>query len=64
MMAKQLFAKVTSGEPIAHLTKRKAEDFWPKTLDEEAMRAARILRSYFMDGFVVCVPGWSGNACD
>ena len=53
-MAK-LLEKMTSGQPIAHLTKRKAEHFWPTTLDEEAMRAARILRGYFMDGFVVCV---------
>lgn len=50
---KQWFKKATSGDPVAHTTRRKAEDFWPSTLDKEAMRAAGTLRSYFMDGFVV-----------
>jgi hypothetical protein len=50
---KQWYKKATSGESVAHITRRKAEDFWPTTLDKEAMRAAGTLRSYFMDGFVV-----------
>ena len=50
---KQWYKKATSGDPVTHVTRRKAEDFWPTTLDKEAMRAAGILRSYFMDGFVV-----------
>lgn len=50
---KQLYNRMASGEPVTHLSKRRAEDFWPTTLDAEAMRAAKILRSYFMDGFVV-----------
>jgi hypothetical protein len=50
---KQWYKKATSGDPVAHITRRKAEDFWPTTLDKEAMRAASTLRSYFMDGFVV-----------
>lgn len=50
---KQWFSTMTSGNPVAHVSKRRAEDFWPSTLDNEAMRAAQILRSYFMDGFIV-----------
>jgi hypothetical protein len=50
---KNLYNRMASGDPVTHLTKRRAEDFWPTTLNEEATRAAKILRSYFMDGFVV-----------
>ena len=50
---KSLYNRMASGDPVTHLTKRRAEDFWPTTLNEEAMRVAKILRSFFMDGFVV-----------
>ena len=50
---KNLYNTMASGDPVTHLTKRRPEDFWPTTLNEESMIAAKILRSYFMDGFVV-----------
>lgn len=40
------------GEPVNKLSnKLGAEAFWPTTLDKEADKAARILRSFCVDGF-------------
>jgi hypothetical protein len=45
------FEKV--GEPVNKLSnKLGAEAFWPTSLDKEADKAARILRSFCIDGFV------------
>jgi hypothetical protein len=49
--SKQWFDKV--GVPVNKATnKLGAETFWPTSLDKEAEKAARILRSFCIDGFV------------
>lgn len=57
--SKQGFHKVYKvvdklGDPINRLShKVSSEAFWPTTLDKESEKAARILRSFFKDGFYV-----------
>lgn len=49
---KSFFNKV--GVPVNKVTnKLGAEAFWPMSLDQESNKAARILRSFCIDGFVV-----------
>jgi hypothetical protein len=49
--SKQWFDKV--GVPVNKATnKLGAESFWPTSLDKESDKAARILRSFCIDGFV------------
>ena len=49
--SKKWFDRV--GGPVNKLSnKLGAEAFWPESLDKESDKAARILRSFFIDGFV------------
>lgn len=49
--SKHWFDKV--GVPVNKATQKLgAETFWPTSLDKEADKAARILRSFCIDGFV------------
>jgi hypothetical protein len=51
---KNAFNKAASGEPVSKIRgKASAEEFWPSTLEKESKVAAAILRSFFVDGFVV-----------
>ena len=46
------------GAPINKLSQKVgAEAFWPATLDQESDKAARILRSFCIDGFMVRLMG-------
>ena len=50
------FQKV--GAPINKLSRKiGAEAFWPDSLEREAEKGARILRSFCIDGFVTSDPG-------
>lgn len=52
--AVDLLRTATSGEPILNLHRSvAAETLWPTTLQSEADKAARILRSFFIDGFII-----------
>lgn len=52
--AVDLLKAVTSGEPILNLHRSvAAETLWPTTLQSEADKAAKILRSFFIDGFII-----------
>ena len=52
--AVDLLKTATSGEPVLDLHRSvAAETLWPTTLQSEADKAARILRSFFIDGFIV-----------
>lgn len=52
--AKRLFSAARSGEPISKIRDTAAaEDFFPAALDRESDKAARILRSFFIDGYIV-----------
>lgn len=49
--SKSWFERV--GDPVNKLSnKLGAEAFWPTSLDKEADKAARILRSFCIDGFM------------
>jgi hypothetical protein len=49
-----LLKTVTSGEPVLNLDRSvAAETLWPATLQKEGEIAARILRSFFIDGFII-----------
>ena len=51
---KDALNKAKSGDPVAHISsKAGAEDFWPASLEVESKKAARMLRTFFTDGFVV-----------
>ena len=51
---KGFFNKAASGEPVSKVRNKKvAEEFWPAALDKESDKAACILRSFFIDGYVV-----------
>ena len=52
---KGLFDTARSGEPVSKFTSNKvaAETYWPKALDKEADKAACILRTFFIDGYIV-----------
>jgi hypothetical protein len=52
--AVDLLKTVTSGEPVLNLHRSvAAETLWPTTLQSEADKAAKILRSFFIDGFII-----------
>jgi hypothetical protein len=52
--ALELLKTVKTGEPILNLDRSvAAETLWPATLEKEADKAASILRSFFLDGFIV-----------
>jgi hypothetical protein len=52
--ALELLKTVKSGEPILNLDRSvAAETLWPATLEKEVDKAASILRSFFLDGFIV-----------
>jgi hypothetical protein len=45
---------VKTGEPILNLDRSiAAEALWPANLEQESDKAASILRSFFLDGFIV-----------
>ena len=48
--AKNTFSKITSGR---RRDKVPIEALWPASLEDESGKAARILRSFFIDGFNV-----------
>lgn len=51
---KKLINTLTSGEPVLNFHKAvSADTLWPTTNDKEADKAAHILRSFFVDGFIV-----------
>jgi lipid-binding SYLF domain-containing protein len=61
--SRHFFNKV--GEPVNKATnKLGAEAFWPTSLDKEADKAARILRSFCIDGFVAKDSGKHGKSKD
>jgi len=52
--ALDLLKTVKTGEPVLNLGRSvAAETLWPATLEKEADKAASILRSFFLDGFIV-----------
>jgi hypothetical protein len=52
--ALELIKTVKSGEPVLNLKRSvAAETLWPAALEKEADKAASILRSFFVDGFIV-----------
>jgi hypothetical protein len=52
--ALELIKTVKSGEPVLNLKRGvAAETLWPAALEKEADKAASILRSFFVDGFIV-----------
>ena len=52
---KGFFDKAGSGEPVSKFRSNKvaAETYWPTPLDKETDKAAHMLRSFFIDGYVV-----------
>ena len=52
---KGAFNKARSGEPVNKFRSGTvpAETYWPKALDKEADKAACMLRSFFIDGYIV-----------
>jgi hypothetical protein len=52
--ALDLIKTVKTGEPVLNLDRSvAAESLWPDALEKEADKAASILRSFFLDGFIV-----------
>lgn len=52
--ALNLIKTIKSGDPVLNLDRSvAAETLWPATLEKEADKAAGILRSFFIDGFIV-----------
>jgi hypothetical protein len=52
--ALELIKTIKTGEPVLNLDRSVAtENLWPATLEKETEKAASILRSFFIDGFIV-----------
>jgi hypothetical protein len=52
--ALNLIKTIKSGDPVLNLDRSvAAESLWPAALEKEADKAASILRSFFIDGFIV-----------
>ena len=52
--ALDLIKTIKSGDPVLNLDRSvAAESLWPATLEKETDKAASILRSFFVDGFIV-----------
>jgi hypothetical protein len=52
--ALELIKTIKTGEPVLNLDRSVAtENLWPATLEKETDKAASILRSFFIDGFIV-----------
>ena len=52
--ALDLIKTIKTGDPVLNLDRSvAAENLWPATLEKETDKAASILRSFFIDGFIV-----------
>ena len=52
--ALELISAAKSGDPVINLKRSvNAETLWPASLELESHKAAVILRSFFVDGFIV-----------
>ena len=52
--ALDLIKTIKSGDPVLNLDRSvAAESLWPADLEKETDKAASILRSFFIDGFIV-----------
>ena len=52
--ALELIKTIKTGEPVLNLDRSvAAENLWPAALEKETDKAASILRSFFIDGFIV-----------
>lgn len=52
--ALDMIKTIKSGDPVLNLDRSAAaESLWPAALEKEADKAASILRSFFIDGFIV-----------
>jgi hypothetical protein len=52
--ALDLIKTIKTGDPVLNLDRSvAAENLWPAALEKETDKAASILRSFFIDGFIV-----------
>lgn len=52
--ALELIRTIKTGEPVLNLDRSiAAESLWPTALEQEADKASSILRSFFLDGFII-----------
>jgi hypothetical protein len=68
--ALDMIETIKSSDPILNLDRSAAaESLWPAALEKEADKAASILRSFFIDGFIVWempggLPSQSADDCE